>query len=380
MFNYFAANRWKGGTMRIIIPVFILFIIIFSGNAHGKEFYKVKKGDSLYKIAKKFHVSVDELKEINNIDDSKLKPGIKLMLVKDKAKVKEPKRESQAQETLRAVQKTESVSPDYKDSEFHIVKKGDTLAGIARKYGVSLSEIREINDLKSKRLKIGQKILLKRTGPRTYTVKKGDNIWKIAKKYNVDAEEIMELNELESDELKPGQKLILEAWIDEKELKRYETAISQLKALEDVKVAVDSDITKLGVKDRVVVFAKKMLNIPYRFGGSSFMGIDCSGYVQKVFGFLNIPLPRSAREQFNIGEPVSKEELNIGDLVFFRTYASFPSHVGIYLGNNLFIHASSKSKKVTIDSLDTPYYLKRFIGAKRIISDGDSNHEIAVND
>lgn len=366
--------------MRIIIPVFILFIIIFSGNAHGKEFYKVKKGDSLYKIAKKFHVSVDELKKINNIDDGKLKPGMKLTLVKDEAKVKEPKRESNTYETTK-LQKTESASPNSKDSEFHIVNKGDTLASIARKYGVSISEIREINDLRSKRLKIGQKILLRRTGPRTYIVKKGDNIWKIAKKYNIDAEEIMELNELESDELKPGQKLILEAWIDEKEIKRYETAISELRSLEDVKAESDSDITRLGIKDRVVVFAKKMLNIPYRFGGSSFMGIDCSGYVQKVFGFLNIPLPRSAREQFKVGEPVSKEELNIGDLVFFRTYASFPSHVGIYLGNNLFIHASSKSKKVTIDSLDTPYYLKRFIGAKRIVSsDEGSGHEIAVND
>jgi peptidoglycan endopeptidase LytE len=57
----------------------------------------------------------------------------------------------------------------------------------------------------------------------------------------------------------------------------------------------------------------------------------------------------------------------MGDLVFFKTYASFPSHVGIYLGNNLFIHASSRSRKVTIDSLETPYYFKRFIGAKRFI-------------
>jgi len=99
------------------------------------------------------------------------------------------------------------------------------------------------------------------------------------------------------------------------------------------------------------------------------MGIDCSGYVQKVFGLLDVSLPRTAREQFHIGEPVSKEELSIGDLVFFRTYASFPSHVGIYLGNDLFIHASSRSRKVSIDSLDTPYYVKRFIGAKRLFGD-----------
>jgi peptidoglycan DL-endopeptidase LytE len=110
-----------------------------------------------------------------------------------------------------------------------------------------------------------------------------------------------------------------------------------------------------------------MLNIPYKFGGSGFFGIDCSAYVQKVFGLLNIPLPRTAREQFGFGESILKEELSIGDLVFFRTYASFPSHVGIYLGNNLFIHASSRDRKVTIDSLETPYYSARFIGGRRLI-------------
>lgn len=371
----------KSSGIKAKIKVFLslsMFILLFFSLASAEEFYKVKKGDSLYKIAKRFHISADELKQINNLDDNKLKPGMKLLISKGKdgAKVTKAMEAERKRKKEIDVQESSKVS---QEREFHIVKKGDTLSSIARKYDIALAELKEINDLKSKKLKVGQKILLKKTGPKTYTVKKGDNIWKIAKRFNIDPEEIRELNELESDELKPGQKLVLEAWIDEKELKRYETAISELKALEDIKATSESDISRLGVKDRIVLFAKKMLNIPYRFGGSSFMGIDCSGYVRKVFGFLNISLPRSAREQFKVGEPVSKEELNIGDLVFFRTYASFPSHVGIYLGNNLFIHASSKSKKVTIDSLDTPYYLKRFIGAKRIIYD-ENREEIAVND
>ena len=146
--------------------------------------------------------------------------------------------------------------------------------------------------------------------------------------------------------------------------------ISQARISEDIKTLAESpELNSLGMKDRLILFAKKMLNIPYRFGGSTFIGIDCSGYVQKVFGFLDVSLPRTAREQFHFGEPVSKEELSMGDLVFFRTYASFPSHVGIYLGNNLFIHASSKNRKVSIDSLDTPYYFKRFIGAKRLFQE-----------
>ena len=121
-----------------------------------------------------------------------------------------------------------------------------------------------------------------------------------------------------------------------------------------------------GIKEKLIRIAHKMLDIPYRFGGSSFLGIDCSGYVQKVFGLLDIVLPRTAREQFRLGKLVGKEELSIGDLVFFRTYAKFPSHVGIYLGDNRFIHASSKERKVTIDSLDAPYFIKRFVGARRL--------------
>jgi cell wall-associated NlpC family hydrolase len=95
--------------------------------------------------------------------------------------------------------------------------------------------------------------------------------------------------------------------------------------------------------------------------------LDCSGFVQKTFAFLNLDLPRSAREQFREGAKVAKEDLSPGDLVFFRTYAKYPSHVGIYLGDNRFVHASSREKKVTVDSLDTPYYVKRYIGAKRLL-------------
>lgn len=355
-----------------VIAFFILFIVIFLGNAYG-ESYRVKKGDSLYKISKRLGVSVEVLKEINNLEGDKLKPGMKLH-IPDKGKEKDhrPERTKRAEvsghgtttELHKTVEGVTSERP-----EFHIVKKGETLSSIARKYGLSISELRDINDLaSSKGLRVGQKILLKRTVPRIYTVKRGDNIWRIAKRFNLDVEELIELNELDSEELRPGQRLYLSR-DDEKEMKKYEALIAELKDVEIPESDSKPVLSSLGIRERLVLFAKKMLNIPYRFGGSSFMGIDCSGYVQKVFGLLNIPLPRSAREQFTVGEPVSKEELSIGDLVFFRTYASFPSHVGIYLGNNLFIHASSKSRKVTIDSLDAPYYLKRFIGAKRVISE-----------
>ena len=113
-----------------------------------------------------------------------------------------------------------------------------------------------------------------------------------------------------------------------------------------------------------------LLGIRYRFGGSSYAGIDCSAFVKKVFSSLSLPLPRTAREQYALGKDVPPGELQKGDLLFFHTYAGFPSHVGIYIGNDLMIHASSEGGRVMISRMNTPYFLSRFIGARRIPSDG----------
>ncbi len=114
-----------------------------------------------------------------------------------------------------------------------------------------------------------------------------------------------------------------------------------------------------------------LLGIKYRFGGSSYAGIDCSAFVKKVFASQNLPLPRTAREQSALGKYVPLEELHEGDLLFFHTYANFPSHVGIYIGNNLMIHASSGGGRVKISRMDTPYFTSRFLGARRIPADGE---------
>ncbi|GAB7027200.1 C40 family peptidase [Geotalea toluenoxydans] len=116
-----------------------------------------------------------------------------------------------------------------------------------------------------------------------------------------------------------------------------------------------------------------LLGIRYRFGGSSYAGIDCSAFVRKVFASQSLSLPRTAREQYALGKDVSPGELQKGDLLFYRTYAGFPSHVGIYIGNELMIHASSEGGRVMISRVDTPYFLSRFLGARRIPSDGGGN-------
>lgn len=113
--------------------------------------------------------------------------------------------------------------------------------------------------------------------------------------------------------------------------------------------------------------ASQYLGTPYRFGGESASGIDCSSFVQQVFREHQIELPRTAREQIKMGTEVAPGQLQKGDLVFFHTYASYPSHVGIYLGDGKMIHASSGRGEVTVSSLDSDYYRSRFIGAKRVV-------------
>ena len=249
------------------------------------------------------------------------------------------------------------------------MEKGETLSSIAKQYSVNVAEIKDLNNMKSAKLKKGQKLLVKRTGPRTYTVRKGDNVWKVARRFNVDGEELMEINEMETPSLRIGQVLYLEARVVPDNTENTKELLAKNLEEEISRMEESSDTLETDKPNRVIEFAKKLINIPYKFGGNSILGIDCSAYVKKVYGLFGVSLPRTAREQFSEGESVEKNELSVGDLVFFRTYASFPSHVGIYLGNNLFIHASSKGKKVTIDNLETPYYLKRFLGGKRLLKD-----------
>ena len=114
----------------------------------------------------------------------------------------------------------------------------------------------------------------------------------------------------------------------------------------------------------IVNTAKRFIGVPYVWGGTTTSGFDCSGFIMNIYGRHGLNIKRLADEQYYGGKKLSKSELTAGDLVFFSTYAPGVSHVGIYIGDNKFIHASS-SRGVTIDSLDSEYFKNAYVGACR---------------
>ena len=149
-------------------------------------YYTVKAGDTLYGIAKEYNLSVDELKKMNDLTSNNLSIGQKLLI------------SGTGEEIING-----------SDYDTYIVKSGDNLYAIARRYGISVDGLKKINNLSSNLLSIGQKLLVPKTGSKTYVVKAGDNLYKIAGENNTTVTEIINLNELPTTNLSIGQVLYL---------------------------------------------------------------------------------------------------------------------------------------------------------------------------
>lgn len=191
--------------------------------------YKVIKGDTLYSIAKKLDTSVDELKKLNNLSNNTLSIG--------------------------QILKIPTKTVDTGETDIYEVKRGDTLYSIANKYGISLSELKAINDLESDILSIGQilKVPSGLSNVNSYTVSKGDTLYNIAKKFNVSIDEIKELNNLTSNLLAIGDKLIIPFIEDTTYIvkagdtlysiaRKFKTTVDELKRLN----GLENDILTIG--------------------------------------------------------------------------------------------------------------------------------------
>lgn len=265
-------------------------------------------------------------------------------------------------------------------NEIYTVKSGDSLWQIANKNGTTVEHLLKINNLKNDLLNIGQKLIVKESitpviveepvsTPATleetsteppaaiatetsspYYVKSGDNLWKIARDNNTTVNNLMVFNNLASEALFIGQEILIPAL----------TA----REIPDSPSRAGSYING----DRVIQAAAQHLGTPYRYGGSGPGGFDCSGFVKYIFNKFDLNLNRTAASQYSHGVAVTKEELQIGDLVFFASGKSI-DHVGIYSGDGNFIHSSSpRSGGVIYSSLSESYYARTYVGAKRIIN------------
>lgn len=126
-----------------------------------------------------------------------------------------------------------------------------------------------------------------------------------------------------------------------------------------------------GTRQEIIDYAATLLGCKYVYGGTSTSGFDCSGFTMYVFNKFGISLSHSSSTQYSNSVHISKSELQVGDLVFFsqKKGSSKVGHVGIYVGDNEFIHAASPGKGVRYDDLDSDYYLSHYIGCGRVISD-----------
>jgi cell wall-associated NlpC family hydrolase len=128
--------------------------------------------------------------------------------------------------------------------------------------------------------------------------------------------------------------------------------------------------------DALIATALGFRGTPYRNGGSDPTGFDCSGFTQWVFAQHGIGLPRQVEEQFKVGEKIKQDDLKPGDLVFFQTESHGASHVGIFVADDQFVHAPSSKGVVRVEYINSTYWGRRFVGARRVSIDHEQRADI----
>jgi hypothetical protein len=149
----------------------------------------------------------------------------------------------------------------------------------------------------------------------------------------------------------------------------YSAPLIELASPVHLKYAILLDTTVESLPDEFFLQqVDEWMGVRYRSGGNTKKGIDCSGFTATIFaGYCGVQLPRTSKEQYEVCEKIETENLRAGDLLFFNTRGRGVSHVGIYLGNDKFIHASVSNGVMVSDRFE-PYYAKRFLGAGRLPS------------
>jgi cell wall-associated NlpC family hydrolase len=212
---------------------------------------------------------------------------------------------------------------------------------------------------------------------KNYSVRAGDSLYRIAKNFGTTPAALQTANRLKGTKIKVGQ--ILKLPVSRTAVAKSTTprAIESTVPSNEtyISAAPKSSVDNIQAADsyssstrlRLVQAGFELIGVRYKFGGTGNGSFDCSGLVKNLFSKFNIDLPRSSKEQYKQGEAVSRDDLEVGDLVFFSSGGSQPTHVGIYLGDDKFLHAARKARKVVISDLSKLWYTMRYIGARRVM-------------
>jgi peptidoglycan DL-endopeptidase LytF len=361
--------------------------------------YQVVSGDSLFAIATKFNITVDQLKQLNNLTTDTIYPG----------------------QTIKISGNVQSEKPVTQKGTYTVVA-GDALSVIAKKFNTTVDQLKQLNNLSNDTIYVGQVLKVSGSEGQTptqqttigsYTVAAGDSLWAIANKFNLSVDQIKQLNNLTSDTIYVGQSLKLSGTAAEAAPLAKESnnvlsygskgeAVESLKedlhalgyyndylgnqfgpATEDAVKAfqIDYNLPVTGtvdnttktelehaiVKNKLVADTKNYTGVPYLWGGETPSGFDCSGFVYFMFNKHGVDMQRTTSSSlFTMGSTISKANLQPGDLVFFDVNNSGRvSHVGFYVGNNEFVSATSSRGIYTV-SMDNSYWSKYYMGAKRV--------------
>ena len=383
---------------------FILFFLSASLFSQKNTKHTVVEGESIYVIAKKYGVTESDIYELNPKAKGALLQLKTVLLIPNKSK----------KTTISDEKKKKSSTKNSESTEIHTAVAGESLYVIAKKYGISLEKIKEINPtLNPETIQIGDKINIipaKKTtiekknkvsnkveklattmttsapvvskpevsvpvstlpmvcedelGNTIHTVQKGETLYRIAKLYNVKLNVLKELNEEVVENLPEGYLLIVK--LGNLELAKHVNIM-----VERPNVAPIS-LENMSKVDFLIAKASEHLGTRYRGGGTTSAGFDCSGLMFSTFKNIDMTLPRSSASMaVGAGVRVERDQAQKGDLIFFTTNGRGSiNHVGMIteiIGDEIkFIHSSVQSG-VVISSTKEPYYAKRFIQINRVL-------------
>jgi len=400
---------------KIYVLLCAVSMMTISATAAGKTTkHTIKSGETLYTIAHKNHTTIEEVRKANGLKKGeRLKIGRVLTVPKDtyfphKKSAKKVAKQSTKKKTSHRFAK-------------HTIKSGETLYTIAHKNHTTIEEVRKANGLKKgEMLKLGRVLKVpqntyfpnKKSSTKVaqkHKIKSGETLFTIARKHHTTIAEVQKVNGLKKNEmLKIGRVLkvptntyhvpktklakksthkkshIKVARHSKKSNKKLAASIAKLDtitlkkgkvvkhkkrssfSLSNIFASRNSSSSK---SSKITSLAKKKLGRRYVWGATGQKNtFDCSGFTKYVYKKNGINLPRRAIAQSKYGKYVPRKKLQKGDLIFFDTSKrrrGYVNHVGIYLGNGKFIHASSAKKKVVITSLNKRFYSQRYKGARR---------------